>query len=254
MDAITVKKLTVAYQEKPVLIDVNVSFPVGNLIGIIGPNGAGKSTLLKAILNLIPKATGEVKILGKDYHPKDKVIGYVPQRGTVDWDFPTNALDVVLMGRYGHIGWFKRPTKEDKKMALECLEKVGMSSYAHRQIRQLSGGQQQRVFLARALAQNATIYLMDEPFAGVDAATERAIIELLNELKNRGKTVIVVHHDLQTVENYFDWILLLNKRTIGNGPVREWYNIESLQKTYGGKLNFLNHIPSSTNVEVNTHG
>lgn len=239
MIPIKVEGLTVAYQKKPVLTDVNFEVPEGKLIGIIGPNGAGKSTLIKAILGLIPKATGEVKIYGKSYNPKDKVVGYVPQRGSVDWDFPTNALDVVLMGRYGHVGWFKRPGKKDVDLAKDCLRKVGMIDFADRQISQLSGGQQQRVFLARALAQDAKVYFMDEPFVGVDAATERAIIELLNELKNQGKTVMVVHHDLQTVKDYFDHVILLNVKTIATGPTEETFTIENLHRTYGGKLAFL---------------
>ncbi|WP_066299818.1 metal ABC transporter ATP-binding protein [Bacillus sp. FJAT-29937] len=239
MNPVKVENLTVAYQKKPVLEDVQFEVPEGKLIGIIGPNGAGKSTLIKAVLGLIPKTSGNVEIYGKLYSPKDKIVGYVPQRGSVDWDFPTNALDVVLMGRYGHIGWFKRPGKKDIEYAKECLRKVGMEEYADRQISQLSGGQQQRVFLARALAQDAKIYFMDEPFVGVDAATERAIIDLLNELKNQGKTVLVVHHDLQTVKDYFDHVILLNIKVIAAGTTEEIFTIENLHRTYGGKLTFL---------------
>ncbi|WLR59402.1 metal ABC transporter ATP-binding protein [Guptibacillus hwajinpoensis] len=239
MNPIRVSNLTVAYDRKPVLQEVTVEMPEGKLIGVVGPNGAGKSTLIKAILGLIPTASGSVEIYGKSYRTQRKLVGYVPQRGSVDWDFPTNALDVVLMGRYGHIGWFKRPGKKDTAIAMQALDKVGMKEYANRQISQLSGGQQQRVFLARALAQDATVYFMDEPFVGVDAATEKAIISLLNELKAQGKTVLVVHHDLQTVKEYFDWTLLLNKRKIALGPTDEVFTIENLQKTYGGRLSFL---------------
>ncbi len=239
MNPVVVKGLTVAYQEKPVLKDINFEVPEGKLIGIIGPNGAGKSTLIKAILGLIPKAAGQIQIYNKPYRAKDRVVGYVPQRGSVDWDFPTNALDVVLMGRYGHVGWFKRPGKKDEAFALECLRKVGMADFADRQISQLSGGQQQRVFLARALAQEAKVYFMDEPFVGVDAATERAIIDLLNELKEQGKTVLVVHHDLQTVKEYFDHVLLLNVEAIASGPTESTFTMENLHQTYGGKLAFL---------------
>ncbi|WP_064091390.1 metal ABC transporter ATP-binding protein [Rossellomorea aquimaris] len=239
MNAVEIKGLTVAYHRKPVLIDVEFSVPKGKLIGIVGPNGAGKSTLIKAILGLIPNSSGDIKIFDQSYSPKSKIVGYVPQRGSVDWDFPTNALDVVLMGRYGHVGWFKRPSKKDVAFAMECLDKVGMTQYASRQISQLSGGQQQRVFLARALAQEAEVYFMDEPFVGVDAATEKAIISLLNELKEQGKTVLVVHHDLQTVPEYFDWTLLLNRKTIEYGPTKEVFTVENLQLTYGGKLSFL---------------
>jgi manganese/zinc/iron transport system ATP- binding protein len=239
MNAVEVRGLTVAYHKKPVLNNIDFSVPKGKLIGIIGPNGAGKSTLIKAILGLIPRSAGEITIFNKPYSPKSKKVGYVPQRGSVDWDFPTNSLDVVLMGRYGHIGWFKRPSKKDIRLANECLRKVGMDSFANRQISQLSGGQQQRIFLARALAQDAEVYFMDEPFAGVDAATEKAIIALLNELKEQGKTVLVVHHDLQTVKEYFDWTILLNKRMIQCGPTEKVFTIDNLQLTYGGKLAFL---------------
>ena len=239
MDAMEVKGLTVAYNKKPVLSDVTFTLPAGKLIGIVGPNGAGKSTLIKAVLGLIPRSSGTVKIQGKKYSPKNKMVGYVPQRGTVDWDFPTNALDVVLMGRYGHIGWFRRPSKKDKEIATECLRKVGMEQFAGRQISQLSGGQQQRIFLARSLAQAAEVYFMDEPFVGVDAATEKAIISLLEELKREGKTVLVVHHDLQTVPEYFDWTMLLNRRLIQCGPTEEVFTVDHLQQTYGGKLAFL---------------
>lgn len=239
MQPVKIENLTVAYHRKPVLKEISFSVPEGKLIGIIGPNGAGKSTLIKAALELIPKASGSISIYGKSYRSQRKLIGYVPQRGSVDWDFPTNALDVVLMGRYGHIGWVKRPNKKDIEFAYECLDKVGMKEYATRQISQLSGGQQQRVFLARALAQDASIYFMDEPFVGVDAATEKAIITILNELKAQGKTVLVVHHDLQTVKEYFDWVLLLNLRKIAIGPTEEVFTMDNLQKTYGGRLAFL---------------
>ncbi|KMM38991.1 metal ABC transporter ATP-binding protein [Guptibacillus hwajinpoensis] len=239
MNPVKVSNVTVAYDRKPVLQEITFDMPEGKLIGVVGPNGAGKSTLIKAILGLIPTASGTVDIYGKPYKSQRKLVGYVPQRGSVDWDFPTNALDVVLMGRYGHIGWFRRPGKKDTAIALQALDKVGMKEYASRQISQLSGGQQQRVFLARALAQDATVYFMDEPFVGVDAATEKAIISLLNELKAQGKTVLVVHHDLQTVKEYFDWTLLLNKRKIALGPTEEVFTIDNLQKTYGGRLSFL---------------
>ncbi len=236
---LTVRDLTVAYQKKPVLRNITLEVPEGKLIGIIGPNGAGKSTFIKAVQGLIPVASGQTDIYGKPYKQQRKLVGYVPQRESVDWDFPTDALDVVLMGRYGRLGWFRRPGKADREFALECLRKVGMADYADRQISQLSGGQQQRVFLARALAQEAQLYFMDEPFAGVDAATEKAIILLLNELKEQKKTVLVVHHDLQTVEEYFDWVILLNRRIIAAGPTQETFTAENLQKTYGGRLHIL---------------
>ncbi|GAX89972.1 metal ABC transporter ATP-binding protein [Effusibacillus lacus] len=236
---VSVKNLTVAYHRKPVLKDIEFTIPEGKLIGVVGPNGAGKSTLIKGILGLVPTVSGQVEIYGKPCRSQRKLIGYVPQRESVDWDFPTNAFDVVLMGRYGHIGWFRRPRAIDKEIAMDCLEKVGMADFAGRQISQLSGGQQQRVFLARALAQDASIYFMDEPFAGVDAATEKAIITLLNELKKQGKTVLVVHHDLQTVTEYFDWLLMLNVQKIAVGPAAEVFTPHNLQLTYGGRLAFI---------------
>ncbi|MFD0590717.1 metal ABC transporter ATP-binding protein [Paenibacillus sp. GCM10027627] len=234
-----VSGLSAAYQKKPVLRNVSFEVKEGELIGVIGPNGAGKSTMMKAALGLIPTIGGEVLVYGKPCRTQRKLIGYVPQRESVDWDFPTNALDVVLMGTYGRLGWFGRPGAKEKAFALECLEKVGMTDFADRQISQLSGGQQQRVFLARALAQNAKLYFMDEPFAGVDAATEKAIITLLQELKKQGKTVIVVHHDLSTVEQYFDSVLLLNVELQAFGPTAQTFTKEQLQRTYGGKLSFL---------------
>ena len=231
--------MTIAYHKKPVLWDVDLDVPEGQLVGIIGPNGAGKSTMIKAVMDLVPKASGWVKIYGKDYGEMRKIIGYVPQRESVDWDFPISALDVVLMGRYGHIGWMRRPGKEDRRLARESLDKVGMGDFAERQISQLSGGQQQRVFLARALAQDARIYMMDEPFAGVDAATERAIIDIMVTLREQGKTILVVHHDLQTVTEYFNWVIMLNMRVVASGLTREGFTDENLQKTYGGRLTVL---------------
>lgn len=233
---IEVHDLTVAYRRKPVLWNVDFSLPEGKLIGLVGPNGAGKSTLIKAIMGLMPLLSGYVKIYGEPLENMRHKIGYVPQRESVDWDFPINALDVVTMGRYGRLGLFSRPTKEDKAIAMECLKKVGMQDFAHRQISQLSGGQQQRVFLARALTQDASVYLMDEPFAGVDAATEKAIIELLKELKEHRKTVMVVHHDLHTVTEYFDWVMLLNMRLVKFGPTDQMFTEENLRLTYGGTL------------------
>lgn len=239
---IEVHDLTVAYHHRPVLWDIDLTFPEGKLIAVVGPNGAGKSTLIKAIMGLVPLASGHVKIFGKAAETGRGSVAYVPQRGSVDWDFPTNALDVVLMGRYGHLPLFGRPGRRDKEIARQSLEKVGMLDYAHRQISQLSGGQHQRVFLARALAQQARVYLMDEPFAGVDAATERAIVALLRDLREQGSTLVVVHHDLQTVPQYFDQVLLLNLRTVAFGPVEEVFTQQNLQKTYGGQLGVLTEV------------
>ncbi len=249
VSALEVHDLTVAYDRKPVLWDIDFSVPAGGLVAIIGPNGAGKSTLLKAILGLLPMASGWAKVHGDLVANQRKIIGYVPQRGSVDWDFPTNALDVVTMGTYGRLGWIKRPGKAEHDLALHCLEQLGMEDYANRQISQLSGGQQQRVFLARALAQQAQIYFMDEPFVGVDAATESAIIELLRALKKQGKTVLVVHHDLETVTDYFDRVVLLNMRLIADGPTETTFTQENLQKTYGGKLTVLSAITDAVGTQ-----
>ncbi|MGJ8638140.1 MAG: metal ABC transporter ATP-binding protein [Opitutaceae bacterium] len=233
---LVVRDLTVAYHRKPVVWDVELTIPEGKLVSIVGPNGAGKSTLLKACLDLIPRSSGEVLIYGEPYSKARKRVGYVPQRESVDWDFPVSALDVVAMGTYGKLGWFRRVDKRSKSLAMQALDRVGLADYADRQISQLSGGQQQRTFLARALVQDADVYLMDEPFAAVDASTERAIVELLKELQKRGKTCLVVHHDLATVPQYFDWTVLLNMRVVASGSTDEVFTPENLHKTYGGKL------------------
>ena len=237
--AVHVEDLTVAYREKPVLWDIDLDVPPGVLAAIVGPNGAGKSTLIKTILGLVRPTAGHVTIHGRPYRDQRHRVGYVPQRSTVDWDFPTNALDVVTMGLYGQLGWLRRPGRHETERAREALAMVGMQDYAGRQISQLSGGQQQRVFLARALVQQADVYFLDEPMAGVDATTERAIVDILRELRDRGKTVIVVHHDLQTVTTYFDWLLLLNVRTIAQGPVGDVYTAENLHAAYGGQIALL---------------
>ncbi|MDX2133080.1 MAG: metal ABC transporter ATP-binding protein [Planctomycetota bacterium] len=236
---LSVHAVTVAYDRKPVLWDVDYDAPPGNLIAIVGPNGAGKSTLIRACLGLVPRASGQVAFWGEDYARVRGRIGYVPQRESVDWDFPVSALDVVCMGRYRSIGWFRPVTRRHLDAARAHLERVGIAHLADRQISQLSGGQQQRVFLARALAQEADLYFMDEPFAGVDAATERAILEVLRAMRAGGKTVIVVHHDLQTVAEYFDHVILLNMRVVASGPVSQVFTRENLQKTYGGRLTLL---------------
>jgi manganese/zinc/iron transport system ATP- binding protein len=236
---ILVEDLTVAYRETPVLWDVDLEVPGGTLMAIVGPNGAGKSTLIKAILGLVQSSAGRVLIYGAPYQEQRHLVAYVPQRGSVDWDFPTSALDVVMMGRYGQLGWFKRPGSAERKLAMDALVKVGMEDFAGRQISQLSGGQQQRVFLARALVQDAQIYLMDEPFQGVDATTERAIVNVLQELQEAGRTVLVVHHDLETVPEYFNRVLLLNVRSIASGTVEDVFTPENLRRTYGGRMELL---------------
>lgn len=237
--AIEVNDLTVAYREKPVLWDVDLQVPTGVLMAIVGPNGAGKSTLIKAALGLVRAAAGQVLVHGRPYAEQRKLVAYVPQRGSVDWDFPTSVLDVVMMGCYGALGWLRRPGKKQREAAMAALAQVGMQDFAERQISQLSGGQQQRVFLARALVQDARLYLMDEPFQGVDAKTERAIVTVLQQLREEGKTVVVVHHDLETVSEYFDQVLLLNVRRIASGPVDEVFTEENLRLTYGGRVPFL---------------
>ncbi|HOA73166.1 MAG TPA: metal ABC transporter ATP-binding protein [Phycisphaerae bacterium] len=231
--------MTVAYHRKPVLWDIDLDVQEGRLVGIVGPNGAGKSTLIKAAIDLVPKASGRVMIYGEPYRKQRHLVGYVPQRESVDWDFPVSAEDVVAMGLYGQIGWFRPVRKKHRQAAREALERVGIGEFAHRQISELSGGQQQRVFLARALVQDAKLYFMDEPFAAVDAATEKAIVRILHDLRSAGKTVLVVHHDLQTVPQYFDDVILINMRVVAYGPTEEVFTPENLRKTYGGRLTLL---------------
>lgn len=237
--------LTVAYELKPVLYDISTQFQRNKLVAIIGPNGAGKSTLIKAALGLIPRITGEIRAFGEIFSGADHRIGYVPQRESVDWDFPVSALDVAAMGAYGRVGWFKKVPKGEIEFARHCLETVGLRDFADRQISQLSGGQQQRVFLARALAQKAELYFMDEPFSGVDAATEEAILEVLRGLRHEGKTVVAVHHDLQTVNQYFDDVVMLNLRKTADGPISEVFTEENLRKTYAGRLSVIEQIASA---------
>jgi manganese/zinc/iron transport system ATP- binding protein len=236
MPALELHDLTVAYEHRPVLWDVDLALPAGELIAIVGPNGAGKSTLIKAALGLVKTLSGDAKFFGQSLRQARHRIGYVPQRESVDWDFPVSARDVVLMGRYGRLSWLQRPGAADHAAADEALRSVGMTDLGSRQISQLSGGQQQRVFLARALAQHADLYFMDEPFAGVDASTERAIVDVLRELRAQGRTVIAVHHDLQTVAEYFDRVVLLNTRLIAAGPVAEVFTPANLHRTYAGRL------------------
>jgi manganese/zinc/iron transport system ATP- binding protein len=237
--ALEIHDMTVAYHRRPVLWDVDLEVPEGKLVGIVGPNGAGKTTLIKAALGLVPLASGKVEIYGRPYRDQRHLVGYVPQRESVDWDFPVTVRDVVLMGCYGRLGWFRRPGRRERELADHCLEQVGMRPFSRRQIRQLSGGQQQRVFLARALAEQAKVYFLDEPFAGVDAATESAIVNLLQTMRSEGKTVFVVHHDIQTVRQYFDWVILLNMRLVACGAISEVFTPDNLQKTYGGRLTLL---------------
>lgn len=247
--ALEVNHLTVSYTHKPVLWSIDLNIPQGKIVGVVGPNGAGKSTLLKSIMDIIPVAGGRVRVFGEELDHVRSRVSYVPQRESVDWDFPASVFDVVMMGRYGKLGLFKKPRKKDREVVMECLEKVGMEAFSSRQISQLSGGQQQRVFIARALAQEADFYLLDEPFAGVDAATEEAIIQLLRKMASENKTLLVVHHDLQSVQNYFDWMILLNVHLVAAGPMSETYTEENIQKAYGGKLTLLSNV---RNIIANT--
>lgn len=233
---LAVRGLTVSYGEKPAVFSVDATFRAGAMTAIVGPNGAGKSTLLKAALGVVPRLSGEVTVFGRPLEKARGRIAYVPQRASVDWDFPATVLDVVLMGMYRRLGLLGRLGGRERAKAAACLERVGMGDFAARQIGQLSGGQQQRVFLARALAQEADLFLLDEPFAGVDAATERAIVDVLKTLKGEGRSVVAVHHDLATVPAYFDDVLLLNVRKIAEGPVADTFTARNLQATYGGRL------------------
>ena len=252
---VDVHNLTVSYNNKPVLWNIDLTLPKGSLVGIIGPNGAGKSTLIKTMMDIVPSSSGSVKLFGEKLSKVRQKVAYVPQRESVDWDFPASVYDIVMMGRYGKMGLFKRPRKADEEVVMDSLRKVALLPLKDRQISQLSGGQQQRVFLARALAQEADLYFMDEPFAGVDIATETAIIEILREMRDAGKTVVVVHHDLQSAAEYFNWIVLINMRLIGSGPTDKLLTTELLQKTYGGKLNILTKMQAeihSTNFPISS--
>lgn len=241
----SIHAMTVAYSNRPVLWDIEYDAPSGVLIAIVGPNGAGKSTLIKAALGLIPKVSGIVEFWGSPYSKVRSRVAYVPQRESVDWEFPISALDVVCMGLYQEIGWFGRVQNKHKQKAKEYLDKVGLADFANRQISQLSGGQQQRVFLARALCQEADLYFMDEPLAGVDVASEQSIFNSLTELKNSGKTVCVVHHDLTSVAEHFDHVILLNARIVAHGTVQGTLNETNLRKTYGGRLTLLEEVSNS---------
>jgi len=239
---LVVKQLSMRYHHKPVLTDVSFSIPSGKTIAIIGPNGAGKSTLLKGIMGIEPVMSGESIFFGETLDKKRLTVSYVPQREESDWDFPINVMDVVLMGRHGQLKFWQRPSKKDILIAEKSLEQLGVLNFKYRQINQLSGGQQQRVFLARSLAQQANLYLMDEPFAGVDVTTEKAIIELFNNLKEQNKTIVCVHHDLNTVGDYFDWVILINARLVAAGPTKDVLTAENLNKTYGGRLSLLSEM------------
>jgi ABC-type Mn2+/Zn2+ transport system ATPase subunit len=233
--AISLENVTVSYGHKPAILGVSLGILPGQVVGIIGPNGAGKTTLLKAIMKLLPVDRGRILIFGNPVEKSRKLMAYVPQRESVDWDYPIVVSDVIMTGRYPHIGWIRRPRKVDFEIVNRCLEQVGMREYSNRQIGELSGGQQQRVFLARALAQEAEILLLDEPFVGIDASTEQTIFKLMRELRDKGKTVLVVNHDLGNAVNYYDTLVLINQRVIAYGPASEVFTPELLSKTYGGR-------------------
>ncbi len=233
LNSIEVQQLTVNYEKTSVLWDINFSIPENKIVGILGPNGAGKSTLLKALLGLVRPLSGQVTFFGKPLCKLRHKVGYVPQRSSVDWDFPITAFDLVMMGRYGKMGLLKWASKEDRQATRQALDQVEMLPFAHRQIGQLSGGQQQRLFIARALVQDADIYLLDEPFAGVDVTTEKALVLLFAEMKKKGKTLLIVHHDLATADQYFDWMILLNTCLIATGPTEEIFNAQNISRTYG---------------------
>ncbi|MCI0637752.1 MAG: metal ABC transporter ATP-binding protein [Gemmataceae bacterium] len=252
MPILDVHDVTVAYHRKPVLWDVDWTLDEPRLVGIVGPNGAGKSTLIKAMLGLVPLVSGTVNVFDQPVANVRRRIGYVPQRESVDWDFPVSVLDVALMGTYGSLGWFRRPGAKQRALAEKCLEMVGIRDLEQQQIGQLSGGQQQRTFLARALAQQADVYFMDEPFAGVDAATEQAIFQILRHLRQQGKTIVVVHHDLRTVPRYFDHLILLNVRLVASGPTATVFTDENLRKTYGGRLSILETVGAAVQAQERT--
>lgn len=239
---VEIDDLTVAYRQHPVLWDIDLTVRARALTAVVGPNGAGKTTLIKSIIGLVPVAAGRIRVLGRRYREVRREVAYVPQRGSVDWDFPTSVIDAVLMGSYGALGWIRRPGARERAAAVEALEKVGLEAFRDRQISQLSGGQQQRVFLARALIQNAQLYLMDEPFQGVDARTERAIVDVLKEIRTKGRTVVAVHHALQSVPEYFDDVVLLNVRKVASGGVEDVFTEENLRATYGGRVPFLQAV------------
>ncbi len=237
--SLSVEDLSVNYEKTAVLFDINLTLPQGALVGIIGPNGAGKSTLLKAIMGIIHPLSGKVEFFGQTLKKSREKIAYVPQRSSVDWDFPITALDLVLMGSYGRLGGIKWTNEKDKREAMEALKMVEMEGFAGRQIGELSGGQQQRLFIARAFLQKADLYLLDEPFAGIDIATETALMSLFKTLRNQGKTVVVVHHDLSSAQAYFDWIILLNTCLIACGPIASTYTEQNLKRTYGQSAGLL---------------
>ncbi len=251
--AIEIHDISTTYNHRPVLWGIDTNIPANSLTAIVGPNGAGKSTLLKTMMGLISSSSGFTHFFGKNIDEMRNSVSYMPQREAVDWDFPITVYDVVLMGTYGKLGLFKRPRAAEKDRAKHALEMVGMEDFSKRQISELSGGQQQRVFFARSLAQDADIYLMDEPFAGVDATTEETLLQLLITMKKEGKTIVVVHHDIQSVIKYFDNVLLLNLRLIASGHPKEILTDELLHSAYSGRLSLLSEVAELIKQQEITH-
>lgn len=249
-NALEVEHLSVYYHTHPVLWDVTCTVPEKQLVGIVGPNGAGKSTFVKALLNLVSPSSGKILFFGEQYKQAKKNIAYIPQKNSVDWQFPITAFDVVLMGCYQSLGWFKKPRKEDKERAFHYLEKLEMGSFAKRQIGELSGGQQQRLFIARALMQEASVLFLDEPFVGIDHTTECFLLDLFKSLVKNGKTIFVVHHDLSRIKEYFDWTILLNTRLVKSGKTQEVFTMENLCETYGNKEEILEKALMLSNIKL----
>ena len=239
---IEIKGLSVSYERKRVLSNIFMGIESGHIYGVIGPNGAGKSTLFKSILNIIQSNTGTIQVFGEEFSKVRKNVAYVPQKDEVDWSFPATVMDIVLMGRYPHKKLLQRISNDDKKIALESMEKLGITEFRDRQIGALSGGQQQRVFLARAICQGADMFFLDEPFVGVDMTTEHKIIEILKELASEGKTILVVHHDLSTVDNYFDKVILINQRLIAYGDTTETFTRDNIARTYAAQMKILQEV------------
>lgn len=251
--ALQVEQLSVTYDKTPILWDISLTVPAGRIIGIVGPNGAGKSTLIKSILGLVQPLSGKISFFGKPLKEAKLKIAYIPQRESVDWQFPITVQELVLMGRYGELGLFRRPRPADYQAVVHYLEVVGLTAFKDRQISQLSGGQQQRAFLARALIQEAEIYFLDEPFVGIDAATEQLMIQLMKKMAQEGKTLLIVHHDLSSVENLFSWLILLNLRLIASGEVHKVFTPYYLKQAYGKSFELLNQaakLAEEKNLEI----
>lgn len=243
-DAIAIDNLTIYYQSNPILWEISTAIPSGKIVAIVGPNGAGKSTLLKSLIGILEPFSGSITIFGKKFLSIREKVAYVPQRESIDWDFPITVKEVVLMGRYHKLGLFRWVRASDERAADEFMELLDIAHLKDRQIGELSGGQQQRVFIARALIQDADLYLLDEPFTGVDIATENLMIDLFKKLQQKGKTLVIVHHDLESLEKIFDWVILLNNRLIAQGDLASTYTLENISKTFGKKEEIFSEVAS----------